>query len=83
LEGYDDKGDPLVQGIIGGTAVLTGVGDLSRTGKGLAVAIQNAMSDAVLAANAEGISDPDIIRDRMLAARKQAVMAARQPSSKE
>lgn len=43
----------------------------SPGGRALAAAVQAAMSDAVLACNAEGITDPEIIREAMLAARER------------
>lgn len=73
MEGYDSNGDPLVKGIISGTATLTGVGDLSRTGKGLAREIQDAMAEAVLEAAAVGITDSDEVRAHMLEARKKVL----------
>lgn len=43
----------------------------SPGGRALAAAVQAAMSEAVLACNAEGITDPVVIREAMLAARER------------
>lgn len=73
MEGYDNDDNPLIQGIISGSAAMTGVGDLSRSSRHISEKIQNAMSFAVLDASKEGITDPNEIRSRMLAARKRVI----------
>lgn len=45
----------------------------------LATAIEQAMSKAVLACAEEGVSDPVVIRERMMAARVAAKAAAADP----
>jgi hypothetical protein len=49
-------------------SVGTAVG--SRAGKKIARRIERAMSNAAAECQAEGIADPDVVRDRMLAARQ-------------
>lgn len=62
-----------------GTAVSTG-----NRGRAVADRIQRAMSDAILAANAEGISTSEenspVIRERMMAARQKALDEIREES---
>jgi hypothetical protein len=65
--GYDENGNPLVQGVISATGVSVGsnvTGDSERAAR-----IQEAMTKAVEQAQAEGITDPDEIRARVHAAR--------------
>jgi hypothetical protein len=60
------------------TQIVEAVGNATskRTDGPLAMAIEQAMSQAVLEAINEGISDPDVIRARKLSVR-EAVKAAR------
>jgi len=59
-------------------AVGTASASLSGDRKGLAAAIQDAMSKAVLECYAEGIKDPVRMRERMMAARQAVVDKARE-----
>ena len=58
-------------------AVGTASASLSGDRKGLAVAIQDAMSKAVLACYADGITDPVKMRERMMAARQAVIDKAK------
>ena len=58
------------------SAVGAAASSVNVAGKALAAAIQAAMSQAVMDCYAEGISDPDIHRDRMMAARARIKAAA-------
>jgi hypothetical protein len=55
-----------------GTAVGRGdtAGEIARAKR-----IEQAMADAVAQAQAEGVTDPDVIRERILAARDRALLA--------
>jgi len=53
------------------TAVGVSVMAMSESSKDLAVAIEKAMSDAVLECYAEGKTDPEVVKARMQAAREK------------
>jgi hypothetical protein len=62
----DGKVYPLK--IVSGTGVAAGVGDTAKTDAHLA--LEHKMSHAILKAHSEGVSDPEEIKRRMLAARE-------------
>lgn len=71
-EGYElDSAGELVP-IVQGTVEAVGTASLALRNPGLAQAIEAAMSKAVEMAYAEGLTDPDEIRERMLEARRVA-----------
>lgn len=70
--GYDANGDPLVQGVVAATAVLTAVGTLGDK-TGLAQKIEAAMTQAVVDMNLLGETDPVLIKDAMMAARQSVL----------
>lgn len=53
-EGYDENGNPLVQGVVG--AIGTGVGHAHSGDATLGDRVQKAMENAVIEALAEGVS---------------------------
>jgi hypothetical protein len=57
--------------------IVAGTGVATRTPV-RGVVVEEAMSAAILQANAEGISDPEIIKERMAAAREEAKAAWRE-----
>jgi 2-keto-3-deoxy-L-rhamnonate aldolase RhmA len=81
-EGYrtDDKGDlqPIVQGLV--AAVGAASADLSLgldpAGRARTSQIRDAMVRAIEEAQAEGITDPGIIKERMQTARQMAKLQA-------
>lgn len=75
--GPDGHFIPLVQGIVEATGAAVGrslTGDelVDRAIDARAKRIEAAMTAAIVAAQAEGISDPDAMRARILAARDEA-----------
>lgn len=78
MEGYDGNGDPLIQGVVSATTAMSSGGPAGLGGRALAKASEAAMSKAIEDAAAEGITDPDVIRERMLAASHEVIQAARQ-----
>jgi hypothetical protein len=63
----DGKVYPLE--IVSGTGVAAGVGNTEKTDAHLA--LERKMSQAILKAHYEGVSDPEEIKRRMLAAREE------------
>ena len=76
-EGYDEHGNPLVQGVVAGVVSAVGEGNLPGE-RMLHDRIEAAMTQAVKDALSEGISldASDEIRARMLAARDAVVNGA-------
>lgn len=65
-----DQASTIVQAV----AALTSHGELGDTdAQRMNKLIQDAMVEAIEAAQAEGITDPDVIRERILAARDAAL----------
>jgi histidine ammonia-lyase len=54
--------------VVSGTGVAAGVGDTAKTDAHLV--LEHKMSHAILKAHSEGVSDPEEIKRRMLAARE-------------
>jgi hypothetical protein len=67
--GYDVNGDPLVKGVISATGVAVGSYLSGNTDSARAARLQEAMTRAAEQAHADGLTDPDEIRARVLAAR--------------
>jgi hypothetical protein len=63
----DGKVYPLK--VVSGTGVAAGVGDTAKTDAHLV--LEHKMSHAILKAHSEGVSDPEEIKRRMLAAREE------------
>lgn len=55
----------------GEAVIAEAVGTATTSERGKAIAIQDAMAAAVLECSAEGITDPDIVRARILEAREE------------
>ena len=66
--------DPPIKGIVTATGVAVAQSQLADN-PALAHAILAAMTKAVEDANADGVNDPDVIRERILKARDTAWMA--------
>jgi hypothetical protein len=64
-----DDGRVYERKIVSGTGVAAGVGDTAKTDAHLE--LEHKMSHAILKAHSEGVSDPEEIKKRMLAAREE------------
>jgi Arc/MetJ-type ribon-helix-helix transcriptional regulator len=76
--GYDEQGNPIVQGEIHAVGSMAGIrpGHGGLSGKDKAAHIERAMSEAVQQAIKEGVplSASDAIRARMMAAREDILL---------
>lgn len=64
-----DDGKVYERKIVSGTGVAAGVSDTAKTNAHLE--LEHKMSHAILKAHSEGVSDPEEIKRRMLAAREE------------